>query len=384
MKIHEYQAKQLLKEYGVPVPNSGVATTAREAGSMVESLAGKAVIKAQVHAGGRGKAGGVKVVSTRAEGEAFASGLLGKRLVTHQTGPEGVPVEKLLVEEAIGIAQELYASIVIEPSAKSPVLIVSAAGGMEIEEVAAKSPEKILTIPIDPIIGFQPYMGRKAAYALGLPAELVRPAGALFANLYRTFEALDCSMLEINPLAVTTDKRILAADAKIVFDDDAMYRHADLARLRDTGQEDDLDVEASKADVNYIRLDGDVGCMVNGAGLAMATLDIIKYMGAQPANFLDVGGGATEEQVTSAFTIMLSDPKVKKVLVNIFGGILRCDVAARGIINAVNAKGINVPLVVRMRGTNAEEAKAILQASGLKITILDSLQDAAAAAVKAA
>ncbi|MSQ26313.1 MAG: ADP-forming succinate--CoA ligase subunit beta [Dehalococcoidia bacterium] len=384
MKIHEYQAKQLLKEYGVPVPNGGVATTAREAGSMVESLAGKAVIKAQVHAGGRGKAGGVKVVSNRKDAEAFAAGLLGKRLVTHQSGPEGAPVDKLLVEEALGIAQELYASIVIEPSVKSPVLIISAAGGMEIEEVAAKTPEKILTIPIDPIIGFQPYMGRKAAYSLGLPTELIRPAGALFASLYKAFEALDCTLVEINPLVVTTDKRILAADAKIAFDDDAMYRHADLAKLRDTAQEDKLDVEASKADVNYIRLDGDVGCMVNGAGLAMATMDIIKYMGAQPANFLDVGGGATEEQVTSAFTILLSDPKVKKVLVNIFGGILRCDVAARGIINAVKAKGINVPLIVRMRGTNAEEAKAILQASGLKVTILDSLQDAAAAAVKAA
>ena len=384
MKVHEYQAKELLKRFNVPVPKGLIATTPQEAAAHVRELGGKGVVKAQVHAGGRGKAGGVKVVSSPEEAEQFAAGILGKRLVTHQTGPDGVPVHQVLVEEMVSIAKELYASIIVEPSTKSPVIIASAAGGMDIEEVAAKTPDKIVQIAIDPIVGFQPYMGRRAAYGLNLPTELVRPAGALFANLYRLFESLDCSMAEINPLVVTEDGQLVAADAKLSFDDDALGRHKELEALRDTSQEDPLDVEAREHDVNYIRLDGDVGCMVNGAGLAMATLDIIKHMGAQPANFLDVGGGAGEEQIASAFKILLADRKVQRVLVNIFGGILRCDVAAKGIIAAVKEKGIDIPLVVRMRGTNAEEGRQIFADSGLKVIIANDLQEAAEKVVQTA
>ena len=383
MKIHEYQAKELFRKHGVATPEGRAASTPADVEAAVEALGGKGVVKAQVHAGGRGKAGGVKVAGSPQEARDFAQGLLGTRLVTHQTGPEGVPVERVIVEETIGIDKELYASITIDPAERSAVLIVSEAGGMDIEEVAASTPEKIERIPIDPIIGFQPYMGRRAAAALGLPKALVRPGGALFANLYDMFESLDCSLIEINPLVITSDGRLLAADAKMDFDDDALGRHPDLASLRDTGQEDPLDVEAHEHDVNYIRLDGDVGCMVNGAGLAMATMDIIKYMGAQPANFLDVGGGASEEQVASAFRILLADPKVKRVLVNIFGGILRCDIAANGIVNAVKEQGIDVPLVIRMRGTNADEGKRILAESGLSVTVADDLQEAARKAVEA-
>ncbi len=383
MKVHEYQAKELFRKYGVPVPEGAVAASPKEAADHVRAMGGRAVIKAQVHAGGRGKAGGVKVVSSPEEGEKYAAGLIGSRLVTHQTGPEGVPVDRVLVEELIDIARELYVSVIVEPSLRMPVMIASAAGGMDIEEVAAKTPEKIVQIAIDPVIGFQPYMGRKAARGLGLPQELVRPAGALFANLFRLFEGLDCTLAEVNPLAITADNRLLAADAKLAFDDDALRRHPELAELRDDRQEDPLDVEANRADVNYIRLDGEVGCMVNGAGLAMATLDLIGQMGSQPANFLDVGGGASEEQISRAFTIMLADPKVKKVLINIFGGILRCDVAARGIVAGAREKGIDLPLVVRMRGTNAEEGRRILAESGLRVVIADNLQDAAQKVVQA-
>ena len=383
MKVHEYQAKELFRKYGIPVPEGAVAASPKEAADHVRAMGGRAVIKAQVHAGGRGKAGGVKVVSSPEEGEKYAAGLIGSRLVTHQTGPEGVPVDRVLVEEMIDIARELYVSVIVEPSLRMPVMIASAAGGMDIEEVAATTPEKIVQIAIDPVIGFQPYMGRKAARGLGLPQELVRPAGALFANLFRLFEGLDCTLAEVNPLAITADNRLLAADAKLAFDDDALRRHPELAELRDDRQEDPLDVEANRADVNYIRLDGDVGCMVNGAGLAMATLDIIGQMGSQPANFLDVGGGASEEQISRAFTIMLSDPKVKKVLINIFGGILRCDVAARGIVAGAREKAIDLPLVVRMRGTNAEEGRRILAESGLRVVIADNLQEAAQKVVQA-
>ena len=383
MKVHEYQAKELFRKYGVPVPEGAVAASPKEAADHVRAMGGRAVIKAQVHAGGRGKAGGVKVVSSPEEGEKYAAGLIGSRLVTHQTGPEGVPVDRVLVEELLDIARELYVSVIVEPSLRMPVMIASAAGGMDIEEVAATTPEKIVQIAIDPVIGFQPYMGRKAARGLGLPQELVRPAGALFANLFRLFEGLDCTLAEVNPLAITADNRLLAADAKLAFDDDALRRHPELAELRDDRQEDPLDVEANRADVNYIRLDGEVGCMVNGAGLAMATLDIIGQMGSQPANFLDVGGGASEEQISRAFTIMLADPKVKKVLINIFGGILRCDVAARGIVAGAREKGIDLPLVVRMRGTNAEEGRRILAESGLRVVIADNLQEAAQKVVQA-
>ena len=383
MKIHEYQAKEIFRQYGVPVPKGSVATTAAEAAKATRDLGGRAVVKAQVHAGGRGKAGGVKLVNSPEEAERFAAGLLGRRLVTHQTGPEGVPVRKVLVEEPVDISKELYLSIVIDASARKPVMIASEAGGMEIEEVASKTPEKILRAAVDPTVGFQPFQGRSLAYGMNLRADLVRPAGTMMANLYKVFEALDCSLAEINPLVITKDNRLLAADAKLNFDDDALFRHAEVPKLRDLEQEDPLDVEASKYEVNYIRLDGDVGCMVNGAGLAMATMDIIKYMGAEPANFLDVGGGATEEQVSNAFSILLSDPKVKRVLVNVFGGILRCDVAAKGMVNAVQKKGINVPLVVRMRGTNAEEGQKILLQSGLKVAIANSLREAAEKVVAA-
>ena len=383
MKVHEYQAKELFRKYGIPVPEGAVAASPKEAADHVRAMGGRAVIKAQVHAGGRGKAGGVKVVSSPEEGEKYAAGLIGSRLVTHQTGPEGVPVDRVLVEELIDIARELYVSVIVEPSLRMPVMIASAAGGMDIEEVAATTPEKIVQIAIDPVIGFQPYMGRKAARGLGLPQELVRPAGTLFANPFRLFEGLDCTLAEVNPLAITADNRLLAADAKLAFDDDALRRHPELAELRDDRQEDPLDVEANRADVNYIRLDGEVGCMVNGAGLAMATLDIIGQMGSQPANFLDVGGGASEEQISRAFTIMLSDPKVKKVLINIFGGILRCDVAARGIVAGAREKGVDLPLVVRMRGTNAEEGRRILAESGLRVVIADNLQEAAQNVVQA-
>ena len=383
MKVHEYQAKELLRQHGVAVPEGSVASTPQEAADNVNKLGGRAVIKAQLHAGGRGKAGGVQLVSSPEEGREFAAKLLGKNLVTHQTGPEGVPVDKVLVEEAITIDKELYLSILVEPSARAPVMIASEAGGMEIEEVAAKAPEKILQLAIDPVVGFQPFMGRKLAYGMSLNAELVRPAGALMASLYSLFEKLDCSLAEINPLVVTSDNRLLAADAKLSFDDDALRSHPELSLLRDLNQEAPLEVEASQHNVNYIRLDGDVGCMVNGAGLAMATMDIIKLMGAEPANFLDVGGGASEEQIRGAFTIMLSDPKVKRVLVNVFGGILRCDVAARGIIGAVKERGINIPLVVRMRGTNAEEGQALLAESGLKVVIASDLQEAAQKVVQA-
>ncbi len=383
MRVHEYQAKELFSKHGVAVPKGSAATTADEAAARVEELGGTAVIKAQVHAGGRGKAGGVKVVRSADEGREFAKGLLGSRLVTHQTGPEGVPVDKVLVEEAITISKELYLSILIDPAERRPVIIASEAGGMDIEEVAASTPEKIVQVPIDPVIGFQPFMGRRVAAGLGLPAELVRPAGTMFANLFKLFEGLDCSLVEINPLAITGDNRLLAADAKLSFDDDALGRHRELGELRDIGQEDPLDVRASEYGVNYIRLDGDVGCMVNGAGLAMATMDIIKLMGASPANFLDVGGGASEEQVDQAFKILLADPKVKRVLVNVFGGILRCDVCARGIISAAKAEGMDIPLVVRMRGTNAEEGKRLLADSGLKVIIADDLQEAAETVVAA-
>ena len=376
MKIHEHQAKDIFKRYGIPVPKGAVAMSAAEARTIAESLGGKAVVKAQVHAGGRGKAGGVKIGNTPEEVEAIAKKLIGSRLVTHQTGPEGVPVERVLVEEVSAIQKELYVSITIDGAVKAPVVIASEAGGMEIEEVAARSPEKILRVVIDPTTGFQPFQGRRLAYGMGLPAQLVRPAADLMSNLYRTFAENDCSLVEVNPLVITGDGKLIALDGKINFDDDALFRHQDLAGLRDTGQEDPLDVEASKFDINYIRLEGDVGCMVNGAGLAMATLDIIKLMGAEPANFLDVGGGASEEQVANAFRLLLSDPKVKRVLVNIFGGILRCDVAARGIVKASKEKGVNVPIVIRMRGTNAEEGQKILGESGLKVALAKDLKEA--------
>ena len=330
MKIHEYQAKELMAKYGIPVPKGGMAASPDEARSVAAELGGSVVVKAQVHAGGRGKAGGVKVVDNPDDAAEFTGSILGKQLVTFQTGPEGVPVNSVLVEETMDIAQELYLAIVLDPSERRPVVIASAAGGMEIEEVAEATPEKILRAVVDPTVGVQPYQGRTLAYGMGVPAELVRPTADLIVKLYTLMTDLDCSQVEINPLVVTGDGRVLPVDAKLNLDDDAMFRHKDLTELRDASQEDPLESQAHDIGVIYVRLDGDVGCLVNGAGLAMATMDIVTAVGASPANFLDVGGGADEDRIRAAVRILLSDPNVKRVLVNIFGGILRNDVLARG------------------------------------------------------
>ena len=379
MKIHEYQAKAVLSQFGIPVPKGGVASTPQEAAGIAAEMGERSVVKAQVHAGGRGLAGGVKVVGSPQEAAAAAEALLGKQLVTHQTGPDGVPVNRVLIEEPAQIAKEYYLAIVIDSAARCPVIMASEAGGMDIEEVAATTPEKILRANVDVVVGLQPYQCRGLAYGLDLPGELVRPAATLIANLYRLFEAKDCSLAEINPLAVTEEGQLLALDAKLDFEDDAIARHPDVQEMRDTDQEDPLELEASKFDISYVKLDGDVGCMVNGAGLAMATMDSITMAEAMPANFLDVGGGATEEQVAQAFRLLLSDPQVKRILVNVFGGILRCDVAARGIVAAAQEAEDRVPIVVRMLGTNADEGKDILGQSDLGITLVNDLNEAAQA-----
>ena len=380
MKIHEYQAKRILAQYGVPVPNGGVAATAQETADLVRDLGGRGVVKAQVHAGGRGKAGGVKPVASPEEAAAFAESILGGNLVTFQTGAEGVPVRRLLVEEIIDVAKELYLGMVIDGAAEGVVAIASEAGGMEIEEVAESNPEQILRAAVDPVLGLQPFQARNLAYALNVEAALVRPVGALIENLYRAFKENDCSLAEINPLVITTDGRALAVDAKLDFDDDAMFRHAALNELHDPEQEDPGEVEARKYDINYVKLDGSVGCIVNGAGLAMATMDVVLSGGAKPANFLDIGGGADEEKVAQALNIVLSDSSVDLVLVNIFGGILRCDVAARGLLLAANAAPDAMrPMVARMLGTNADEGRRILSESSLDVTLVDDLGGAAAA-----
>ena len=322
-------------------------------------------------------AGGVKVVGSADEAETTAEKLLGTKLVTHQTGPEGASVDNVLIEQTLSVAKEYYLAIVIDGSTRSPVIMASEAGGMDIEEVAAKTPEKIIRVNVDSIVGLQPFQCRALAYGINIPNDLIRPASTLIANLYKVFEAKDCSLAEINPLAVTEDGQLLALDAKLNFDDDALFRHPDLGELRDPSQEDPLEVEASKFGINYVKLDGDVGCMVNGAGLAMATMDSISMADAMPANFLDVGGGATEEQVSQAFSILLADPQVKRILVNVFGGILRCDVAARGIVAACKETEIRIPIVVRMLGTNADEGKDILASSGLTISLVKDLKEAA-------
>jgi succinyl-CoA synthetase beta subunit len=378
MKVHEYQAKEILAEFGIPVPRSGVAATDGEALDVAEGMGGNVVVKAQVHAGGRGLAGGVKVVDSAQEAADVARGLLGTRLVTHQTGAEGVPVNHVLVEEVSSIAKEYYLAITIDSSSECPVVMASEAGGMEIEEVATESPEKIIRANVDPIIGLQPYQCRALAYGINLPAELIRPAATLMDNLYKIFESKDCSLAEINPLVITGDGQLMALDAKLNFDDDAVDRHPEIKSLRDPEQEDPLEVEADKFGISYVKLDGDVGCMVNGAGLAMATMDTISMADAMPANFLDVGGGATEEQVSLAFKLLLADRQVKRILVNVFGGILRCDVAARGIVAACQETPTNIPIVVRMLGTNAEEGKEILGQSGLGVVLADDLNQAAA------
>ncbi|HHN66554.1 MAG TPA: ADP-forming succinate--CoA ligase subunit beta [Thermopetrobacter sp.] len=384
MNIHEYQAKALLAAYGAPVPRGFPAFSVEEAMAAAEKLGGPLwVVKAQIHAGGRGKAGGVKLCRSIDEVKAAASALLGGTLVTKQTGPAGKVVRRLLVEEGTSIARELYLSCLVDRETGRVAFIASEAGGMDIEEVAAETPEKIFTITIDPAAGFQPYVGRAVAAALGLKDDLFRQCVKLVAALYRAFTEKDMSLLEINPLIVTGDDALLCLDAKAGFDANALYRHPDIMELRDPDEEDPREREAAEHDLSYIALDGDIGCMVNGAGLAMATMDIIKLHGAEPANFLDVGGGASAAKVAAAFKIITADPKVKGILVNIFGGIMRCDVIAEGVVTAVREVGLKVPLVVRLEGTNVDRGKAILAESGLNIIPADDLDDAAAKVVAA-
>jgi len=378
MKIHEYQAKELLAKYGVPIPKGRVATTPEEAAEITTELGGKAIVKAQVHAGGRGKAGGIKVVSSAEEAAQATKDLIGTTLVTFQTGPEGAPVGSVLVEELVDVETELYVGMAIDGATEGVVAIASSAGGMEIEEVAETTPEKLLRVSIDPVLGLQPFQGRRIAYGLGVDDSLVRPISALMDSIYKVFEESDCSLVEINPLGITTDGRILAMDAKLNIDDDAVFRHRDLQPLRDTDQEDALEVEARESDINYVKLDGDIGCIVNGAGLAMATMDVTHSAGAAPANFLDIGGGADEAKVAKALSIVLSDPDVKTVLVNLFGGILRCDVAARGFLQAAEeAPDAMKPMIVRMLGTNSDEGREIMANSGLDVVLVDNLNQAA-------
>ncbi len=378
MKIHEYQAKSVLARFGVPVPRGEVAFSAAEAGEIARRLGGDvSVVKAQIHAGGRGKGGGVKLAKSAPEAETLATEMIGMTLVTHQTGPEGKKVARVLVEEGLQIDRELYLSVLIDRAAAAPVIIASAAGGMDIEEVAAKEPDKILREHVDRAAGIVPFQARKLAFGMELPATSVNKFVKVLDAIYKAFIETDASMIEINPLILTKGGDLLALDAKVTFDDNALYRHPDLRDFRDLTEEDPLEVEASKFSLNYIRLDGNIGCMVNGAGLAMATMDIIKLSGGEPANFLDVGGGANAEQIKNAFRILMLDKNVKAVLINIFGGILRCDVLAAGVIAAVTDLGVPVPIVVRMEGTNVEEGKRMLKESGLKFATADSMGEAA-------
>jgi succinyl-CoA synthetase beta subunit len=384
MNIHEYQAKEVLRGFGVPVPTGKPAFTVEEAVEAAKSLPGPVwVVKAQIHAGGRGKGGGVKVVKSIEEVKTEAERMLGMTLVTHQTGPAGRVVKRLYIEDGSAIDRELYLSALVDRATSRIAFIVSTEGGMDIEEVAHKTPEKIHTFQIEPAAGYSPYVGNEIAVALGLKGEQAKQIGKVVKSLYEAFLAKDMSLLEINPLVVTRDGNIICLDAKLNFDDNALYRHKDVQALRDLDEEDPAEVEASKYDLSYIKLDGEIGCMVNGAGLAMATMDIIKLYGSEPANFLDVGGGATKEKVTQAFKIIVSDPNVKGILVNIFGGIMKCDIIAEGIIAAAKEISLKVPLVVRLEGTNVELGKDILAKSGLAITSADNLADAAEKIVKA-
>jgi len=378
MNLHEYQAKQLFSEFGIPVPVGQAASSIVEATHAADALGGQSwVVKAQVHAGGRGKAGGVKKVSNRAELETVVKALLGKRLVTHQTGPSGQPIEKLLIEAPCNIARELYLACLVDRSRERVVVMASTEGGMDIEAVAAKTPEKILKAFVDPIAGLQAYQCRELAFALGFVDKQVTSFTQILLALYKLFTERDLSLVGINPLVVTDQGHLLALDGKVNIDDSALYRQKPLAALRDPAQEDEKETKAREHDLNYIALDGNIGCMVNGAGLAMATMDLIKLHGGLPANFLDVGGGTTKERVAEAFKLILSDPNVKAILVNIFGGIVRCDLIAEGIINAVQEVGIKIPVVVRLEGTNVEQGRALLKQSGLAITAADSLTNAA-------
>ena len=385
MKIHEYQAKAILAKFGVPTPRGEVIFKKEDAEGVARRLGTPVVVvKAQIHAGGRGKGGGVKLAKSPAQAAELAGQILGMKLVTPQTGPEGRLVRRLLIEEGLDIKRELYLSILVDRAAEAPVFMASAAGGMEIEEVAKEHPEAILRETIHPATGLQAYQVRDLVFGLGLPAEMVKVAQPFFQSLYRAFLETDASLLEINPCVVTGDGRLVALDAKVNFDDNAMYRHPEFAELRDLDEETSLEVEASKFKLNYIQLEGNVACMVNGAGLAMATMDIIKLSGGSPANFLDVGGGASEEQVRNAFKILLSDPNVRAVFVNIFGGILRCDVLAGGVVKAARELGIRVPVVVRLEGTNVEEGQRILRESKLNFTVAKGMKDGAETVVKLA
>jgi succinyl-CoA synthetase beta subunit len=384
MNIHEYQAKSLLARYGVPVPRGGVAYSTKEADKVSADLGGPVwVVKAQIHAGGRGKAGGVKVLKAAAEVPKTAQAMLGKKLVTHQTGPEGKEVKRVYIEEGCDIARELYLGMLIDRGTGRITLMASTEGGMDIEEVAAKTPEKILRVAIDPATGLQPFHARKLAFGLGLDGKQVNSAVKFMQALYNAFIGLDASLTEINPLVVTGAGELIALDAKMNFDDNALFRQPKVVELRDEDEEDPAELEASKHDLNYVKLNGNIGCMVNGAGLAMATMDIIKLYGGEPANFLDVGGGATRERVTTAFKLILSDPNVEGILVNIFGGIMRCDVIAEGVVAAAREVSLHVPLVVRLEGTNVELGKKMLNQSGLPIVSADNLADAAEKIVKA-
>lgn len=378
MKIHEYQAKALFRTFGVPVPDGGVAFSVQEAVDVAKGLGGyPVVVKAQIHAGGRGKGGGVKLAASEVEAEQYAGEIFGMTLVTHQTGPQGRVVKRLLVEAGQKIAKEFYLSILVDRATAGIMIMASQEGGMDIEEVAARTPEKIIKVRINPLVGIQGYHLRQVGFELGLPKAALKEFSTLLKNLYTLFVKNDCSLLEINPLILTEDDRVMAIDAKLDIDSNALFRHKDLLELRDLDEEDPLEVEASKFNLNYINLDGNVGNIVNGAGLAMATMDIIKNAGAEPANFMDVGGGATAEMVENALSIILRDKKVKAVLINIFGGILRCDVFAEGIVSAAKKSGITIPVVVRMEGTNVERGKEILAQSGLNLINAMNLKDAA-------
>ena len=378
MKIHEYQGKELLKKFGVPVPRGIVARSIEEAYHAAKELATPVVVvKAQIHAGGRGKGGGVKLARSPEEAQKIAGEILGMNLITHQTGPEGQQVRVLLIEEGLPIDKEFYLGIVLDRASGRPVFMASAAGGMDIEEVAARTPDQIFKETIDPAVGFRSFQARKLAFALGIPATLVNQAAKFMQSLYTAYEQMDASLLEINPFLLTKDERLIALDAKVNFDDNAMFRHKEFLDLRDLNEEEPLEIEASKFDLNYIKLDGNIACMVNGAGLAMATMDIIKLAGGEPANFLDVGGGASQERVEAAFRILLADENVKAVLINIFGGIVRCDMVARGVVAAAKNLGIQVPVVVRLEGTNVEEGQRVIRDSGLNFTVAKGMKDAA-------
>jgi succinyl-CoA synthetase beta subunit len=386
MNVHEFQAKQLFGQFGIPVPR-GKEITSPEAGAAwaAELNTPVFVVKAQIHAGGRGKAGGVKITKDKAAVPGLVKDLIGKTLITHQTGAKGREVRRLLIEEGAGIAKELYVSILVDRDSGWPVFIASTEGGMEIEEVAAHRPEKIIREAIDPAVGFQGYNGRNIAFALGLPAmepAVVAPFIQMLGNLYRLFMDKNAAMVEINPLVITSDKKLIALDGKVSFDDNALFRHTDVQQMRDLHEEDPLEIEAGENNLNYIKLDGNIGCMVNGAGLAMATMDVIKLAGSEPANFLDVGGGATKDTVAAGFRILLKDPNVKGIFINIFGGIVRCERIAQGVIEAAKEVKINVPLVVRLQGTNADEGRKLLAESGLKLEVANDLWEAAQKIVK--